>query len=225
MLYHINEQIICTRLGKPCLTNKAVAENCTLYAFHLLSITTNMSSCLLRTIDDALLFIDNHNFREEQKPRPRKILFLDVDGVLNCKYPTYDESDIEPNSKLNISMLKRLKRIFDATDCYFVLSSSWRHHTAWKELLFNAMNKVNIDVDRRYIDDTPRTQYTNRGRLIQEYLDECDYEISKWCILDDTEVNKPYGYNNGFIVRTDEWNGLTDVEMNKIINLMSDFFH
>jgi len=66
------------------------------------------------------------------KPKPKgaqvaKIIFLDIDGVLNCK--------LTPNPRkfpyvVDPKLLKRLKRIIHRTHAKVVLSSTWRYDPA-----------------------------------------------------------------------------------------------
>ncbi|NJO18711.1 MAG: hypothetical protein HC877_24225 [Thioploca sp.] len=51
----------------------------------------------------------------------KKILFLDVDGVLNDA-----KSRKENNDAMHPIYVRNLERILKETDCYIVVSSSWR---------------------------------------------------------------------------------------------------
>src|SRR5882757_8472983 len=56
-----------------------------------------------------------------------KIIFLDIDGVLNCKStpnPRNFPYIVDPKH------LKRLKRLLDRTEATIVLSSTWRYDPA-----------------------------------------------------------------------------------------------
>jgi hypothetical protein len=97
-----------------------------------------------------------------------KVIFLDVDGVLNL------QRTLSPWS-LNKACLKRLKNIIDRTDCKLVLSSTWRkfpkavHKLNWAGLSFYGYT----DQDGPY-----------RGFEIQRFLD-AHPEIEEYVILDD----------------------------------------
>lgn len=67
-------------------------------------------------------------------PPPKKLLFLDIDGVLNST-----ESDFgRKKHVIEEDLLQRLEKILDAvSDCAIVLSSSWRVKEELRELLKN----------------------------------------------------------------------------------------
>lgn len=55
-----------------------------------------------------------------------KIIFLDIDGVLNSN--RYDRERTETQGNIDKTRLPLLKRIVDATSAKIVLISSWRSH-------------------------------------------------------------------------------------------------
>ena len=65
-----------------------------------------------------------------------KILFLDVDGVLNCK-PDYDARYPDMNSVLLINQLlvERLQQVLKDTGAQVVMSSTWRKTRGGREFL------------------------------------------------------------------------------------------
>ena len=56
----------------------------------------------------------------------RKVIFLDIDGVLNSVI--YDRERGEDDGNIDRSRLPLLKRIIDETGAEVVLSTSWRRH-------------------------------------------------------------------------------------------------
>lgn len=60
------------------------------------------------------------NIIDKYEDKFEKVIFLDIDGVLN------DENNTTPNY-VNEQMVQRLKKIIDATGAEVILSSSWRH--------------------------------------------------------------------------------------------------
>ena len=67
--------------------------------------------------------------------KPQKIIFLDIDGVLNSMelFDKLEESNIEPFMGIDVDEdnLEQLRYIVEKTGAQIVLSSSWRH--AWHE--------------------------------------------------------------------------------------------
>ena len=60
-----------------------------------------------------------HNVRSEENIKFDKVIFLDVDGVLNTE--SYS------NPIIHEDRIKRLKNIVDETQAKIVMSSSWKH--------------------------------------------------------------------------------------------------
>ena len=67
--------------------------------------------------------------------KPQKIIFLDIDGVLNSMelFDKLEERDMEPFMGIDVDEdnLEQLRYIVEKTGAQIVLSSSWRH--AWHE--------------------------------------------------------------------------------------------
>jgi hypothetical protein len=111
-----------------------------------------------------------------------KILFLDVDGVLNCasyfktrKMPRdYQPRDMDPYRVLLVH------RICEKTGAKVVVSSSWR-------LSEEALGQVKQAVEPHYIGKTPRhDHFDDRHAEIREWLEWKEHpEIERYAILDD----------------------------------------
>eukprot|EP01084_Bolivina_argentea_P155143 270391_1 len=163
-----------------------------------------------------------------------KILFLDIDGVLNKIFDS--ETDNTPEIGLNKESILGLCNIINKTNCKIVLSSDWRLHEKDKnELFMEIRNKGYIDMekDHIYIGDTPCIMsgffraLEIESYLKNEYVNEI-YNIISWCAVDDRNLINPLGasdkmkekcfqimYNH--FVRTKEEYGLTQKDMNYII--------
>lgn len=124
-----------------------------------------------------------------------KVLFLDVDGVLNSEQTFFrSKGEREDSYLIDPFMALLIARIVEATDCKIVLSSSWRHHP-------EGVKKVERRV-WRVMDITPTILSTReereectkkglswatlceRGREIQAWL-ESHPEVERYAILDD----------------------------------------
>lgn len=135
-----------------------------------------------------------------------KVLFLDVDGVLNHSSTTF---------KYNHFPLERycaflVGKIQLDTGCEVVLSSSWRHHPESVEHL----NKVVV----KLFDKTPfvNTPDRIRGDEIKAWLD-LHPEVTKYAILDDDSDMRPEQLPNFF--KTDfHSGGLTDEIASRVIS-------
>lgn len=123
-----------------------------------------------------------------------KVLFLDVDGVLNSRNTTnfHDLYPIDPYMAFLIG------RIQLQTGCEVVLSSSWRHHPEGVE---NVSKRV-----VQLLDKTPDVGRC-RGDEIQAWLD-AHPEVDKYAILDD-DMDMLVGQAPNFFKTTFQ-DGLTD---------------
>lgn len=155
-----------------------------------------------------------------------KVIFLDVDGVLNS---TYSDS-ISTGEKgwmwdtVSEYHLEKLKRIVDKTDAKIVLSSSWRvYHPLLTgdgeitdELLKILVHKLDIFGLSIY-DVTPELRLQIRGNEIKQWLDNHS-EVEKYVIIDD-EYDFRYE-QEPFVIRTTMTNGLTDELSDLAISLL-----
>lgn len=105
-----------------------------------------------------------------------KVLFLDVDGVLNIfrDYETIGNDIMF--FKINRRCLERLHRIIKDTGCKLVLSSSWR-------VLRDGRKTLEKIGELKFIGETD-DDGIHRGKQIKRWLD-AHPEVENFCILDD----------------------------------------
>lgn len=142
-----------------------------------------------------------------------KIIFLDIDGVLN----TWDyrrRLELEYFSNLiDRDKMIHLKKIVDLTGAKIVLSSSWRKY--WNksgEQIDSAgrnLQEVFREFDLQIYDKTPVVENSPRGEEIWAWL-KGKYSVEEYVILDDRD----YGWNRDlrmhFVQTDDAGDGLTD---------------
>lgn len=116
-----------------------------------------------------------------------KVIFLDIDGVLNDDYTT--DSSPEGFTGIDDGMVENLERIVRKTGAKIVLSSSWRS-------LWNPNNPESWEPDGKYlvgklakynlvmIDKTPEHNDL-RGTEIRMWLRDHPC-VTHWVVLDDT---------------------------------------
>ena len=129
-------------------------------------------------------------------PNKHKVLFLDIDGVLNSqeyylsdyfqyrkKYSKVDEIDDRT--------LPLLREIIKQTRCTIVLSSSWRHFFFEKKFWYRVkpvvkeLKKFGIVIKHKTGFESDRQGiYFGRGLQIKKWLDRHS-EVTKFAILDD----------------------------------------
>lgn len=116
-----------------------------------------------------------------------KVIFLDIDGVLNVIPQGHDAF----GGIFHSDFVENLKHIIDETDAKIVISSSWRHSGLQKMLdmwefrnLPGEVIGVTPDLYRRVDFEGERKMV--RGDEIQAILDQY-YQITNYVILDDDD--------------------------------------
>ena len=120
-----------------------------------------------------------------------KIIFLDVDGVLNV---CTQQRDVF-GSLFHQQFMDNLKKVIDETNAKIVISSSWRHsglkvmQEMWKER--NLAGEV-IDVTANHPSNYKETinlgfhERLERGFEIQDWLDKHN-DVDRFVIIDDDD--------------------------------------
>lgn len=160
-----------------------------------------------------------------------KVIFLDVDGVLNCigwlkqnDGKPYDKNSIDP------SRVELLKEIIDKTGAKIVLSSTWRNVCGadgdpplmMYEYLVKSLKKCGIEI----YSHTPLIN-NDRPREIRAWLDRnADTDI-KFVSLDDDFGERAYGEQGiaDRLIRTMYWDingGLQQEHVEKAIKLLNE---
>ena len=137
-----------------------------------------------------------------------KIIFLDIDGVLNSQRSAVANSDYgrimdhDSWNSLDPIAIKLLQHVCNETGADCVLSSTWRILAKKEDIIaFQEFLGVNI------IDVTPRSLDGIRGGEIKRWLDNCKEPVEAFCIVDDDSGMLPEQEFN--FVQTDERIGLT----------------
>lgn len=134
-----------------------------------------------------------------------KVIFLDVDGVLNHKDFLLSTGD--PMS-LDSSCLKRLRRLVNASGSKVVLSSSWRYS---QKRIFYLEEKIGIKFYGILKND-----YRDRGDLILDWLKDHE-EVKEYVILDDDD----FDIKDPRLVKTTfDCGGLLDCHVKEAIKLL-----
>eukprot|EP00483_Globobulimina_turgida_P012702 UN12725 len=161
-----------------------------------------------------------------------KILFLDIDGVMNGAEDLFGDDIYEQHELFKAHRINRLKHILDKTNCKVVLSSAWRRHIEGKHQIKRAFTKKGIKWDTVYIGDTPIEDnfycqdWTQRTYEIDKYLKsiQATYVVEAWCAVDDMLLDRGVmdkQIMTGHFVATDAYVGLTDEDTLKIINILN----
>lgn len=148
----------------------------------------------------------------------RKILFLDVDGVLN----TPEMTSGMLGASLSREHMLRLAMAVKATKCDIVLSSSWRHDPEYLAVLEAAFMEFDLP---KWVSQTPYIRAAERRDEIWRWLKENNSEHIRAIILDDDADAHIEAFDRDLIVssiRTDMYVGLTDEHVKLILWLFKE---
>lgn len=129
-----------------------------------------------------------------------KVLFLDIDGVLNSDTDFFELrkfghpiNEIKGSKVINRGHLALLQQIIEDTDAKIVLSSTWRLHYSLDDMheMFTARDfelgrEVFHDITPSHSRGFSDNHYRHRGGEIREYL-KAHPEVEKFIILDDVK--------------------------------------
>lgn len=150
-----------------------------------------------------------------------KVIFLDIDGVLNNAFL---KETIGIIVGIGNKYVKRLRKIVDATGAKIVLTSSWREYKTpegddihW-EYLVRKLAKEGLTIY-----DVTKDRGDNRGYGILQWYTHRD--VTDWVVLDDEEFDdyRPYGILK-HLVKTYYYSpdgGLQDEDVEKAIEILS----
>jgi len=141
-----------------------------------------------------------------------KILFLDIDGVLNSVrsciafdgYP-YSNSNYEKFDDIAVNLIRKLCK---TTNTKIILSSTWRLFKGWDKLY----EVLNLPI----IDKTPHKLSSTRGEEIDMWLS--NNKVDKYAIVDDD--NDILVYQLPYFVKVDNTNGLSYENYLQLLKLL-----
>jgi hypothetical protein len=151
----------------------------------------------------------------------RKVLFLDVDGVLNRHRPVGDDGRLIWENWVHPELMARLNRIIDATGAVVVMSSTWR---IGKRLADLRGGLGGVGFSGRLIGATPTGRCSwhegmpcsagHRGAEIAHWLSEHQGRVGNFVILDD---ESDMGRLREHLVQVDWQSGLSDGDVERAI--------
>lgn len=158
-----------------------------------------------------------------------KIIFLDIDGVLNSSFDVKEEYERTGIKKGLINTVYErpillLKTLIDETEAKIVLSSSWRlfsedtpDEISLLSILKEELNKYGLGI----YDITPNLQSENncRGKEIKKWIaNNQNKEIESFVILDDDSDMEDLKETN--LVQTTFKDGLQIHHIEKALNIL-----
>ena len=153
------------------------------------------------------------------KKYPKNLIFLDFDGVCNCKtdgsYLNYDPENYHASEQI----LDRLKSFCDENQAKIVIASNWRKFADDGHYSFslgkefkNPLPKLREQLKDYIFDDLPHTRHITKAQATILWFEENDFK-GGYVIFDDDlreeyHLTYEYGIKEHFI-HTDMINGLT----------------
>lgn len=149
-----------------------------------------------------------------------KILFLDIDGVVNHQefYKRRENDETlkslpYPLCEFDPLVVDRINYILDETNSKLVISSSWR----FNEHLQNIFD--NVGFKHKIYDITPYGMGKCRGHEIKEWLNK-HTDVTNYVIIDDdSDMLKE---QKKHFIRTSELTGLTSKLTEKAIKILNE---
>ncbi|KAJ8611294.1 hypothetical protein CTAYLR_004174 [Chrysophaeum taylorii] len=152
-----------------------------------------------------------------------KILFLDVDGVLNTEF-------CRPRDAIHDKLLRRLGEVITFTGAKIVLSSTWRLHPDYRRKLLFELRAIGVD-DSCVVDDTPQLPLklgawppaeAQRAAEIAEWLRQTRLKPATWVAVDDLDLMQSEFASlfAGHFVRTSKESGLSEADCQRLCDIL-----
>lgn len=148
----------------------------------------------------------------------KKLIFLDVDGVLNSDtyWMSLDEEEKYSLRHLDRNAIKKLKRIVDKTGAEIVVSSTWRKFNEDMCILATRLSAYGLDI----MSETPVLYNKERGHEITAWFESHpEYKDAIYVILDD---DADMNVHMDRLVKTDYIYGLTNSKAERAIEMLNE---
>ena len=153
-----------------------------------------------------------------------KLIFLDVDGVLNTNKTTRRLACCQEIKFVDTRKVLRLREIVERTGAKIVLSSTWRFGAMPQAFYLEreALRELVAEFKRLrcplWFDITPYFARAKRWQEINGWL--INHDVEDFIILDDVgEELKPFADK---LVLTDPWQGLTKERAELAISMLGE---
>lgn len=126
-----------------------------------------------------------------------KIIFLDVDGVLNSKrklievYNKTNKAHSGYSYPFDDNCLKNLKLLIEFTNASIVITSTWKNTKEGLNILLDILSKYNLD---KNIVGYTKNLNSNRELEIISYLNDLNEELDFIILDDDSNFEKLLPY-------------------------------
>ena len=161
----------------------------------------------------------------------RKIIFLDIDGVLSPRWWNSDKQSDNYGCLFDAKAVANLAKIVEETDAEIVISSSWKDmglvelQNMWRDR--DLPGKI-VDITPDYMsdelllkEDSADMDYLyERGSEIQGWVLLHGDDVSRYVIIDDMDDILPE--QKSHFVQTDPEVGITEEDVDKAVRLLNN---
>lgn len=163
-----------------------------------------------------------------------KVIFLDIDGVMNM-YGSSCRTFMKPYGQhIEPHLVQRLNYIIEKTNAKIVISSSWRSdmedlEKQLKEQGFKYWTHVIGKTCQPQVKNEnipyPRNRdcflYNDRGEQINKWLQDTNFNIEKYIVVDDEVSDIRPHINSKHIFQTDAEEGLLNKDALHIVRMVN----
>ena len=160
----------------------------------------------------------------------RKVIFLDIDGVLSPRWWDSDKQSDNYGRLFDAKAVANLSKIVEETEAEIVISSSWKNvglvelQNMWRDR--NLPGKI-VDITPDYMsdelllkEDSSNMDYLyERGSEIQGWLLLHGDDVGRYVIIDDMDDILPEQLSH--FVQTDPEVGITNDDVKKVVHLLN----
>ena len=161
----------------------------------------------------------------------RKVIFLDIDGVLSPRWWNSDKQSDNYGRLFDAKAVANLAKIIEVTEADIVISSSWKNiglvelQNMWRDR--GLPGKI-VDITPDYMsdelllkEDSSNMDYLyERGSEIQGWLLLHGDDVGRYVIIDDMDDILPEQLSH--FVQTDPEFGITIDDVKKIVHLLNN---
>lgn len=136
-----------------------------------------------------------------------KVIFLDIDGVLNHEEFFLTHIDEMEQFPVDPECVRRVKDIVDATGARIVLTSSWR--MGWSrnpdemDELCRRLVEIMAEYDLEIYDRTDWLRNGDRGLEIREWISNAPTKVERFVIIDDNDFHWKQRRLDAYWIQTD----------------------
>ncbi len=155
-----------------------------------------------------------------------RVIFLDIDGVLNVMSPSYNTLKIRKgmeNIYIERMLVERLLWLIEKTDAVVVISSSWRHDMDELQIQMSRAGMDSETWEKRVVGKTPTIRW--RGDEITAWMAN-HTDITSYVVLEDEPEDVCGDYCDAIpaqnVVHVDMKNGLTHQDIEKAKKILEE---